>query len=174
MAAAVTIVEAVVDKDTGVVVPAEGTPAVVVITPVPVHPGWAPGTMGHPIPAQAEPPTPPAIMIDGPAPGLIGDPGPAARGIPIPISVMVGPPVNVRMHVRHPDIAVGSLIGHIAVVRKFALVGIELGGQIPLGDVLGLDGVPVLVPGVEIVPPEGEVRLGSELTVRGPGLSPAP
>jgi len=77
------------------------------------------------------------------------------------------------MRVRHPDIAVGSLIGPIAVVRKFALVVIELGGQIPLGDVLGLDGVPVLVPGVEIVPPEGEVRLGSELTVRGHESLPA-
>src|SRR4030043_2300076 len=174
MAAAVTIVEAVVYKDTRVVVPAEGTPAVVVITPVPVHPGRAPGTMGHPIPAQAEPPTPATVMIDGPAPGLIGDPGPAARGIPIPISVMVGPPVSIRMHVRHPDIAVGSLIGPIAVARKLALVVIKLGGQIPLGDGLGLDGVPALVPGVEIVPPEGEVRPGSELTVRGPGLSPAP
>src|SRR4030065_698645 len=108
MAAVVTIVEAVVDKDTGVDVPAEGTPAAVVIPPVPVHPGRAPGMMGHPIPAQAEPPTPPAVMIDGPAPGLIGDPGPAAGGIPIPISVMVRAPVNARMHASHPAIRAGA------------------------------------------------------------------
>jgi len=56
------------------------------------------------------------------------------------------------MDVGHPDIAVRSFVGPITVVRQLALVVIELGGKITLGGVLGLDGIPVLVPVVEIVP----------------------
>jgi hypothetical protein len=91
-------------------------------------------------------------MINTPAPRLRGDPGPAAKGIPIPVAVVIGPPIGIRMNVGHPDIAIGPLVGPIAVVRQLALVVIELGGQIALGDVLALDAVPVLVPIVEIIP----------------------
>jgi len=71
------------------------------------------------------------------------------------------------MNVGHPDIAIGPLVGPIAVVRQLALVVIELGGQVALGDVLALDAVPVLVPIVEIVPPIRKARLGPELAVSG-------
>jgi hypothetical protein len=77
------------------------------------------------------------------------------------------------MDVGHPDIAIRPLVRPIAVVRQLALIVIELGGQIALGDVLAQDGVPVLVPVVEIIPSVREVRLRPELTVRGQEPLPA-
>jgi len=173
MSAVISIVEVIVDEDTGVVIPAERAPAAVILTPIPMHPGRAPGIMGDPVPAQAEPPAPAAVMINRPAPGLIRNPGPAALRIPIPVAVVIGPPIVIGIDVGNPDIAVGSLIGPRAVVSQFALVVIELRRQIALGNVLGLDGIPVFVPVVEIVLSIREVRLGPKLTVRGHKSLPA-
>jgi hypothetical protein len=60
----VAIIEVIVPDNTGVVVPAERAPAAVVIAPVPVHPGRTPVILGDPIPTQAEPPAPAAVMVD--------------------------------------------------------------------------------------------------------------
>jgi len=77
------------------------------------------------------------------------------------------------MDIRYPDIAIGPFVGPIAVVRQLALVVFELRGQIALGDVLTLEGIPVLVPIIEFVLREREVRPGPELTVRGHEHLPA-
>jgi len=74
----VAIVKVIVDENAGVVIPAERTPAAVVIAPVPIYPGRTPGLMRNPVPAQAEPPTPAAVMVNGPTPRFRGDPGPTA------------------------------------------------------------------------------------------------
>jgi hypothetical protein len=55
------------------------------------------------------------------------------------------------MHVGDPDIAIGPFVGPIAVVRQLALVVFEFGGQVALGDILTLEGVPVLVPVIEFI-----------------------
>jgi hypothetical protein len=173
MASMVAIIEIVVDENTGVVIPAQWTPAAVIISPVPMDPSRAPGAMRYPIPAQAEPPAPAAVMVDGPAPRLRGDPGPTAQRIPIPVTVIVRPPVRVGNNVGHPDVAVGPFIGPRAVVGQLVLIVIELGGQIPFGGIASLDGIPVFVPSVEIVPSVSEARLRAELPIGGHQPLPA-
>lgn len=152
----VAIVKVIVDENAGVVIPAERTPAAVVIAPVPIYPGRTPGLMRNPVPAQAEPPTPAAVMVNGPTPRFRGDPGPTAERIPIPVTVVVRPPIRIGMNVRHPDIAIGPLIGPIAVVCQLVFIIIKLGWQIPLGDIAALDAIPVFVPVIKIVTSVGE------------------
>jgi len=55
----------------------------------------------------------------------------------------------------------------MAVVGQLVFIVIELGGQIPLGDIAALDGIPVFVPAVEIIPAMSEARLRAELSVGG-------
>ena len=61
----------------------------------------------------------------------------------------------------------------MAVVGQLVFIVIELGGQIPLGDIAALDAIPVFVPAVEIVPTVGEARLRAELSVGGQEHFPA-
>jgi hypothetical protein len=71
------------------------------------------------------------------------------------------------MDIRHPNIAIGSLVGPVAVVREFALVVIELRGKVALGGVAGLDRLSVRVEIIEIIACVRDVRLGAQLTIRG-------
>jgi hypothetical protein len=155
----ISIVEVIVDENAGIVVPAERAPTAVVMAPIPMHPGRAPGMMGNPVPAKAEPPTPAAVVVNGPAPRLGGDPGPAAQRIPVPVPIVIRSPIHIGVDIGHPDMAVRPLVGPITVVGQLAFIVVELGGQISFGDVAGLDGVPVFVPNVKIIPSLGEARL---------------
>ena len=166
------VIEVVIDDDHRPVVPAQGRPAAVVIAPIPVHPAGAPVTLGDPVPAQAQSPVPAPVVIGAPAPRLIGDPAPAASGIPEPAAVIIGPPV-VIVNAGDPDISIGPFIDPATVLGKLVFVVFELGGKIAFGDVLAVEGVPVGVPEVEIIPPTGQVRMGSEASPRGQKRLPA-
>ena len=89
----IAIIEIIVDDDDRPIVPAQRTPADIIMPPIPVDPGGTPMAGGNPVPAQAESPVPPSIMINTPAPGLIRDPGPAADWIPGPSAIIIGSPV---------------------------------------------------------------------------------
>jgi hypothetical protein len=159
------VVEIVVDDDDGPVVPAERTPADIVLVVPPVNPGGAPVVVGDPVPAEADPPMPPPVVVDGPAPGFERDPVPADHGIPDPTAVKIGPPVDVD-RVRGPDVSVRLFIDPVAAPVEFLLVVVEIGREVPGIAPLGEKVVPGSVPLVEFVGTHQEpVRLPGEAAV---------
>jgi hypothetical protein len=124
------VVEIVVDDDDGPVVPAERAPADITLVVPPVDPGGAPVMMGDPVPAEADPPMPPSVVVDGPAPRFERYPIPADHGIPDPSAVKVGPPVGVD-RVRGPNVSVRSLVDPGAAPVEFLLVIVEIGRKVP-------------------------------------------
>jgi hypothetical protein len=150
-AAVVAVIEIVVDDDHRVVVPAQRSPAAIVMTPVPMHPGGTPGIVGDPVPAETQPPVPAAVVVGAPAPRLVGDPGPAANRIPDPAAVVIGSPI-IHIDAGNPDITIRPFIGPAAVLGKLVFIVIKLRGKIALGNILAVEGVPVGVPVIEIIP----------------------
>jgi hypothetical protein len=144
------VVEIVVDDDDGPVVPAERAPADITLVVPPVDPGGAPVMMGDPVPAEADPPMPPSVVVDGPAPRFERDPIPADHGIPDPSAVKVGPPVGVD-RVRGPNVSVRSLVDPGAAPVEFLLVIVEIGRKVPGIAPFGEKAVPCPVPLVEFV-----------------------
>lgn len=129
--AVIAIIEVVVDEDHRAIVPAQGGPTVIIMTPVPMHPGGTPGMMGDPVPAEAQPPVPAAVMGGTPAPGFVGNPGPTAERIPGPAAVVVGAPI-IYINIGNPDIAVRPLVNPTAVISEFVFVILEVRGEIAL------------------------------------------
>jgi hypothetical protein len=147
----IAVIEVVVDDDHRIVIPAQGSPAAIIMTPVPMHPGGTPGMMGDPVPAETQPPVPAAIVVGAPAPRLIGNPGPAASRIPEPAAVVVGAPI-IDIDAGNPDITVGLLIDPAPVLGELVFVILKLRGEIALGNILAVKSVPVGVPEVEVIP----------------------
>ena len=148
--AVVTVIEVVVEDDHGPVVPAQRTPADIIISRVPVDPRGSPVGLRNPVPAQAQSPVPAAVMISAPAPGLIGNPVPAAIRIPEPAPVMVRPPVIV-IDMGNPDISERPLVGPVAVGSQLVFVVVELRRKVPFRHILIVQRVPVIVPAVEVI-----------------------
>lgn len=146
----VAIIKIIVDDDDRAVVPAERTPADIIVAPIPVNPSRTPMTVGNPIPPQPQTPMPAAVMIDTPAPGLGRNPGPAAERIPDPAAIIIGPPIGV-IDSRNPDIAVWPFVNPGAVGSEFILIVLELGGQIALGHVLAVERIALAIPVVKII-----------------------
>jgi hypothetical protein len=151
IAVVVAVVKAVVDKQSGAVVPSQGAPADVVAIPPPVHPGRTPVAPGDPVPAEAETPVPAAVMVDRPAPRLGRDPGPADDGVPGPTAVVIGPPIIIRRDVGDPDVAIRPFVDPLAVLVKLLFVIAHVGREVlPLAPFGQLD-VAAAVPIVERV-----------------------
>jgi len=152
--AIVAIIETVVDENGRPVVVAESAPTVVVISMVPMDPSRTPAPMlvGNPVPAEAEPPAPTAVMIGTPTPRLVRNPGPADDGIPNPAAIVIGPPIVITVR-RNPDIAVGSFIGPAAVAGKLVLIIIIFFGEVGLCQTTGIDRVAAGIPVAEIIAP---------------------
>jgi hypothetical protein len=152
--AVVAVIEMVVEDDGRTVIVAQSAPAVVVISMVPMNPGRAPTPMilGNPVPAEAKPPAPSAVMGCAPAPWLVRNPGPADDRIPDPAAVVIGPPIVVADR-RNPDIAVRSFVGPAAVARQLVLVIGVIHGKVGLCQAPGEDRVAAGIPVVEIVAP---------------------
>jgi hypothetical protein len=149
--AVIAIIEIIIDHDTRIVIPTEGTPAAVIVAPIPIDPARSPNSRGNPIPTHAQPPAPTAIVISTPAPGLRGNPGPPADRIPEPAAVVIRPPVGM-VNMGNPDIAIRPFIGPVSVLGQLVFIRIKLRGQILLGSILNIDGIPVVVPIVKIIP----------------------
>jgi hypothetical protein len=169
----IPVIKIVVDDNNRVVVPAKRAPADIIISPIPVDPSRSPMIGGDPVPAQSQPPMPPAVMINTPAPGLIRNPGPADDGIPDPSSVIIGPPIRIIIHGGHPNVPVRPLVGPVAIGGELIFVVLELGGQIALRDILILQRIPAFIPIVKIIPTVRERGLRTQMPVRGQEPRPA-
>ena len=170
--AVIAVIKIVVDDDHRTVVPAQRSPAAIVMSPVPMHPGGPPGPVGNPVPAQAQPPVPAAVVICAPAPRLIRDPGPAAKGIPEPAAIIIGTPI-IYIDAGDPDVSVGPFVDPAAVIGELVFVVFEVRGKIALRNVLAVEGVAVAVPAIEIVAPIGKSGAGSQVPARSQELLPA-
>jgi hypothetical protein len=171
MRAVVAVIKVVVVDHDGVIVPAERTPAEIIVAMVPMDPGRPPGMMGNPVPAQTQSPVPPAIVVDGPAPALIGNPGPAARRIPVPVSIVIRTPI-VIVNGRHPNIPVRPLVNPRTIVGQLFFIIIQVRRQILSRDILAVQAVPLLIEIIELVAPVRRRPLGAQPTVRGCDLFP--
>lgn len=108
------VIEDIVNDNYGPVVITQRYPADIVITMIPVNPGWSPEPGWNPVPARMYAPVPAAIMAGNPAPWLIREPGPAGSDQPDPAAVVVWSPVTVNSS-GHPDAAVGRNISPFTV-----------------------------------------------------------
>lgn len=160
----ITIVEIVIEDDDGPVMPAQRAPAVIIVSPVPMHPGRTPGVVRNPVPAQAQPPVPSSIMVCAPAPRFIRNPVPAAKRIPDPAAVIIGPPIR-GDDIRNPDIAIRPFIGPGAVGVEFILVILELGGKIALRGILTPKSFAVFIPVGKIIAGVGESKPRTEVPI---------
>jgi hypothetical protein len=173
VAVAVPVIEVIVDDDYGPVVPAQRAPADIIVVPPPVNPSGPPDIVGDPIPAEAEPPVPAAVVIDRPAPGLGGDPVPAEADVPGPVAVQIRPPVVIDP-VGDPDVPIGLFVGPVAVLVELLFIVSEVGWQVAGGAPLGKQGVPGRVPLVERVRARVVVvGIADEPSVRGDERLPA-
>ncbi len=162
-------VEVIVDDDHRAVIVAQGAPANIVISVIPVNPGWSPVSGGNPIPSQAETPVPTAVMGYTPSPRLIGNPCPSANWIPYPSSVVIGPP-GVVVNIGNPNITVWPLIGPTAVIIQLRLILIQFNRQITASHISVLEHVPASVPlceaifltGIEIVRTKCKKSIGHD------------
>ena len=150
MGAVVMVIEVVVEDDHGPVIPAQRTPADIIIPRVPVDPGGSPVGLRNPVPAQAQSPVPAAVVVSAPAPGLIGNPVPAAVRVPEPPAVMVQPPVIV-IDAGNPDISERPLVSPGAVGSQLVFVVVELRRKVALRQILIVERVPVIVPAVKVI-----------------------
>jgi len=168
------VVEMVIDDDDRPVVIAEGAPAHEIMVVIPVDPGRAPVDPRDPIPAQVDPPVPPAVMGGAPAPGFGRDPGPSDDGIPGPPAEIVGPPIKV-IDIGNPDMSVGLFIDPAAIIGQFFLIFGNAGRQVSRGASLGEEVVPGSIPLIEAIGPGIEAfRVGEELSAGSNELFPGP
>jgi hypothetical protein len=166
----VAVIKIVIDDDDGTVVPAERTPADIIISIIPMDPGRSPMIGGDPVPAQSQPPVPSPVMISAPTPRLVRDPVPAAAGVPDPSAIIIRPPIRI-MDRGDPNISIRPFIDPIAVGGELVFVVLELGRQITFRDILILERIPVLIPIVKIIPIIRERRLRTQtpVTSKNPG-----
>ena len=125
IAAVITIVE----NHSRIPVITQGTPPIMIIPMIPMHPGRAPMSSGYPIPAQAQPPLPPSIMGNTPAPGVIRNPSPTYDRIPYPAAVPVGAP-GIMIYGRNPDIPIFFFIDPAAIISQLIFIFRKLRRQI--------------------------------------------
>lgn len=79
IAASIPAVIHVIEDDAGVTVITQGSPAKIIISPVPAHPGRTPDRGGDPVPPVPKTPVPSAVVIGAPAPRFVRNPCPAAQ-----------------------------------------------------------------------------------------------
>jgi hypothetical protein len=66
----IPVIKIIVDDNNRAVVPAERTPADIIMAGVPVNPRRSPMAVRNPIPPQPQTPMPAAVVIHAPTPGL--------------------------------------------------------------------------------------------------------
>jgi hypothetical protein len=133
IAAVVMSVKIVVDDDHRISVITQRAPAHIIVPPVPMNPGRAPNAMRYPVPAQAQPPVPSAIVVNTPSPRFVGNPCPARKRIPDPSPIIVGPPVAIR-NVGSPDIAIRLFIDPASAASQLNFVILEFRGKVSSAD----------------------------------------
>jgi hypothetical protein len=117
-------IKGVVDDDNRPVVIAQRTPSDIVISRIPMYPGWAPVSGGYPIPAQSHSPVPASVMGNTPSPGFIRNPSPSTDRIPHPPSIIIRSP-GVMIDIRNPDITIGTFVNPLAVIVQLCLIIIK-------------------------------------------------
>jgi len=126
-------IKIVVDDDHRISIIAQRTPADIIVTPVPMNPSRTPNSMRNPVPTQAQPPVPSAVVVNSPSPRLVGNPIPANKRIPVPSSIIVRPPIAV-IDIGNPDIAIGLFVDPASVVSQLNFVFVELRGKVSAAD----------------------------------------
>jgi hypothetical protein len=154
-------VEMVVDDDHRTIVITQRTPAEIIGPVIPVHPGRPPSPGRNPIPAQAKPPVPSAVMGYTPSPRLIRAPRPPADRVPNPSSIIIGPP-RVVVNIRDPDITVRSFILPPAVIIQFGLVFVHFNREVSCFHIPVVKDIPPPVPFCESILASGINILGTK------------
>jgi hypothetical protein len=117
-------IKGVVDDDNRPVVIVQRTPSDIVISRIPMYPGWTPVSGGYPIPAKSHSPVPASVMGNTPSPGFIRNPSPSTDRIPRPPSIIIRSP-GVMIDIRNPDITIGAFVNPLAVIGQLRLIIIK-------------------------------------------------
>jgi hypothetical protein len=163
----VPTIEAIIDNNHRAVVIAQRAPTDIIVSVIPVHPGWPPSSGRDPVPSQVNSPMPSAVVRNTPAPWFIGAPCPSTNGIPDPSSMVIGPP-GVVVDIGNPNVSIGPLIHPSAIVGQFGFIFMHFSRQILCPHIPVVEDIPAPVPlrerilvcGIDVIGSRGKHSVG--------------